>query len=146
MLSWFSGLLPVGSEAPGFILPDQEGAVFVLNLNRNKNVVLVFYPGDNTPVCTAQLCEIRDDWGKLQAAGVTVLGINPGAAEKHKGFRAKHSLPFPLLVDNGKRVAKLYHCDGPIVRRTVYVIGKGGKIAFAKRGKPPVSEILGAIS
>lgn len=145
MFSWFSDPLPVGSDAPPFILPDQDGDVFVLNLNRNKVVVLVFYPADDTPVCTAQLCELRDDWSKLQEKGCFVAGINPGQASSHGGFRKKHGLPFPLLVDNGKRVAKLYNCDGIAVRRTVYVIGKDGKIKFAKRGKPSVSEILSAI-
>lgn len=145
MLSWFSDPLPVGSDAPPFILPDQDGAVFVLNLNRSKNVVLVFYPADDTPVCTAQLCEMRDDWSKLQEKNCIVLGINPGNASSHGGFRKKHDLPFPLLVDNGKRVSKMYNCDGLAVRRTVYVVGRDGKIKFAKRGKPSVSEILNAI-
>lgn len=145
MLSWFSDPLPVGSTAPPFILPDQDGNVFVLNLNRNKAVVLVFYPADDTPVCTSQLCELRDDWSKLQEKGCFVAGVNPGNASSHTSFRAKHSLPYPLLVDNGKRVAKMYKCDGIAVRRTVYVIGRGGKILFAKRGKPSVNEILSVI-
>jgi peroxiredoxin Q/BCP len=145
MLSWFADPLPVGSEAPPFILPDQDGTVFVLNLNRNKNVVLVFYPADDTPVCTAQLCEFRDGWQKVRDKGGYVVGINPGAASKHTGFRAKHNLPFPLLVDNGRRVAKMYKCDGPVVRRTVYVVGRNGRILYAKRGKPSLDEILAAI-
>ncbi len=145
MLSWFADLLPVGSGAPAFLLPDQQGDVFVLNLNRNKNIVLVFYPADNTPVCTAQLCEMRDNWQKVRDKGALIVGINPGAADSHGGFRKKHDLPFPLLVDNGKRVAKMYHCDGIVVRRTVYVVGRDGKILFAKRGKPAVDEILAAI-
>jgi peroxiredoxin Q/BCP len=146
MISWFASPLPVGSTAPPFILPDQDGAVFVLNLNRNKIVVLVFYPADDTPVCTAQFCALRDDWSKLQEKGCLVIGVNPGSASAHARFRDKHGLPFPLLVDNGKRIAKLYHCDGPAVRRTVYVIGKDGKIKYAQRGKPSAAEILSAIS
>lgn len=142
MLSWFADPLAVGSEAPPFILPDQEGTVFVLNLNRSKNVVLVFYPADDTPVCTAQLCELRDDWQKVRDRGGYVVGINPGAAGSHGNFRNKHNLPFPLLVDSGRRVAKLYKCDGPVVRRTVYVVGRDGRIMYAKRGKPSVDEIL----
>jgi peroxiredoxin Q/BCP len=145
MFSWFEKPLPVGSPAPPFILPDEDGSVWVLNLNRNKYMVLVFYPADDTPVCTAQLCEFRDAWEKLRAKGAFVLGINPGSAESHKAFKEKHKLPFPVLVDNGKRVAKLYKCGGPVVKRTVYVIGKDGTILFAERGKPSVEQILKAI-
>jgi peroxiredoxin Q/BCP len=145
MLSWLSKPLKVGSDAPPFLLPDEEGTVFILNLHRNKYVVLIFYPGDDTPVCTKQMCEVRDNWEKLQARGVYVVGINPQAAESHGEFRKKHKLPFPLLVDNGKRVSKLYNAGGLIVRRTVYVIGKDGKIRMARRGRPSVEEILAAI-
>jgi len=145
MFSWFQPPLPAGSVAPPFILPDQEGSVWVLNLNRNKVVVLVFYPADDTPTCTKQLCELRDSWDRIQAKGAFVMGINPGSAESHRAFKEKHQLPFPVLVDNAKRVAKLYHCGGLVVRRTVYVIGKDGRILYSKRGKPSVDEILAAI-
>ena len=146
MLSWFSRPLAPGSEAPSFIAPDQEGSVFVLNQQRNKYVVLVFYPGDDTAVCTKQLCELRDNWDAISARGACVVGLNPQSESSHTGFRDKHQLPFPLLVDHGKRIARLYRCDGPIVRRTVYVVGKDGNILYARRGKPSVSEILAAIS
>lgn len=145
MFSWFQDPLPVGSAAPPFILPDEEGSVFVLNLNRNKFVVLVFYPGDDTSICTEQLCEFRDQWEPLRAKGAYVVGINPAGADSHKSFRKKHAFPYPLLVDNAKRVAKLYNCDGPAVKRTVYVIGRDGKILYSKRGKPPIADILAAI-
>lgn len=145
MFSLLQKPLPVGSPAPPFLLPDEEGAVWVLNLNRNKYVVLVFYPADDTPTCTAQLCEVRDAWEKVKAKGTLVLGVNPGTAESHKAFKQKHKLPFPILVDNAKRVAKMYNCGGLIVKRTVYVIGKDGKILFAERGKPSMDAILAAI-
>ena len=119
--------------------------MFVLNLHRNKYVVLIFYPADDTPTCTAQLCELRDNWDRVKARGGHVVALNPGNGESHTGFRKKHDLPFSLLVDHGKRVAAMYHCDGPIVRRTVYIVGTDGKILFAKRGKPSVDEILAAI-
>jgi len=145
MVSWFSKPLTVGSAAPPFLLPDEEGTVFVLNLHRNKYVVLIFYPGDDTPICTKQMCEVRDNWEKLKAKGVHVVGINPQAAESHGEFRRKHRLPFPLLVDSGKRVARLYNAAGLAVRRTVYVIGKDGRILMGRRGRPSVEEILAAI-
>lgn len=141
----FTKPLPVGSTAPPFTLPDEEGNVFVLNLNRNKYVVLIFYPGDNTYICTKQLCELRDSWEQIRKAGGFVVGVNPADAGKHKAFKSEHQFPFPLLVDNGKRVAKMYKCGGLVVNRTVYVVGKDGKILFSKRGRPSVSEILAAI-
>ncbi|MCC6585509.1 MAG: peroxiredoxin [Bryobacterales bacterium] len=145
MLSLLQKPLPVGSPAPPFILPDEEGTVWVLNLNRNKYIVLVFYPADDTPTCTTQLCELRDNWDKLKAKGALVLGVNPGTAESHKAFKDKHKLPFPVLVDNGKRIAKMYNSGGLVVKRTVYVISKDGRILFAQRGKPSVDAILAAI-
>jgi peroxiredoxin Q/BCP len=145
MLSWFAKPLPVGSPAPPFISLDEEGSAFVLNQQRNKYVILVFYPGDDTPVCTRQLCEFRDQWSRIRERGGFVVGVNPRGESSHAGFKKKHNLPFPLLVDNGNRIARLYHCNGPIVRRTVYVIGKDGTILYGKRGKPSVDEILTAL-
>ena len=145
MFGLFSKPLPVGSPAPPFILPDQEGRVFVLNMQRNKHVVLVFYPSDHTPTCTRQLCELRDDWERISQRGVCVVGINPGDEASHRSFKDKLQLPFPLLVDYEKRVAALYGCGGLIVKRTVYVVGPDGNIAYARRGKPSAGEILAAI-
>ncbi len=71
-----------------------------------------------------------------------VYGVNPGSAESHRAFREKHHLPYALLVDEGKRVAKLYNADGVIVKRTVYLIGKDGKIRFGQRGMPRPAEVL----
>ena len=144
-MSFFSKPLSPGSAAPPFILPDENGDVFVLNQNRARYVVLVFYPRDNTTVCTAQLCELRDNWERLRARTAIVVGMNPGDAGSHSSFKKEHSYPFPLLVDSGQRVAKLYNAGGLLARRTVYVVGTDGRIVFAKRGKPSVDEILAAI-
>ena len=147
MFSWlFSNALKPGTPAPPFICRDEQGSVFVLNQQRGKNVVLIFYPGDDTPVCTRQLCEFRDNWERLKTHNTTVYGVNPSGAERHAAFRKKHEFPFPLLVDDSQRVAKLYNASGLIVKRTVYVIDKDGVIRFAKRGKPPVDEIVAALS
>ncbi|MBM3774180.1 MAG: peroxiredoxin [Acidobacteria bacterium] len=149
MLSWFAPLLPVGSPAPPFRLPDERGREVTLDEFDNRAVVLVFYPGDDTPVCRRQLCEFRDNWGVLEARGVAVLGVNPRGAASHARFREKSGFPFPLLVDAGQKAARLYHASGPFVRRTVYLIGPGSgpgrRILFARRGKPAPGEVLAAL-
>jgi peroxiredoxin Q/BCP len=145
MFSWlFSNPLAVGETAPDFSLPDQDGKTVSLAALRGKNVVLVFYPADETTVCTKQLCEFRDSWTQAQARDAVVFGVNPAGAKKHAAFREHHKLPFPLLVDSGQEVAEKYHANGLIVKRTVYLIGKNGKIRFASRGKPLPSEVLQA--
>jgi len=145
MLSWlFSEPLPVGQEAPDFTLRDQDGNPVSLAALRGKNVVLVFYPADETTICTRQLCEFRDNWTLAQLKDAVVLGINPADEAMHARFRANHSFPFPLLADPGQLVGKAYRTNGLIVKRTVYLIGKSGKIRYAKRGKPVPEEVLAA--
>jgi peroxiredoxin Q/BCP len=145
MLNWlFSDPLPVGSQAPDFETADDAGHPVKLSALKGKNVVLVFYPGDNTPVCTAQLCEFRDRWEQAEQRNVVVYGVNPRGAASHAGFRAKQHLPFPLLVDEGQKIGEAYHTNGLIVKRTVYLIGPDGTVRYARRGKPPVQEVLAA--
>ncbi len=145
MFSWlFSEPLRVGDEAPDFALPDQDGGMVSLAGLRGKNVVLVFYPADETMVCTKQLCEFRDSWAAAQARDALVFGVNPAGAAKHSAFRSHHRFPFPLLVDSGQQVAARYRANGLIVKRTVYLIGKSGKIRYARRGKPDPNEVLAA--
>lgn len=145
MLSWlFSDPLPVGSKAPDFSLPDETGATVSLASLRGKNVVLVFYPGDDTSTCTRQLCEFRDHWQQADARNVSVYGVNPQGAGKHRNFRVKYNFPFPLLVDKGQQIGRLYHTSGLIVKRTVYLIGPDGTILYARRGKPTPEEVLAA--
>jgi peroxiredoxin Q/BCP len=144
-MSWLSSdPLPVGAQAPDFSLPDDSGRIVTLCGLKGKNVVLVFYPGDDTPGCTRQLCQFRDDWDTVRKHGVEVFGVNPQSAAKHARFREKYHFPFPLLVDQGKAVAKLYKASGIIVKRTVYLIGPDGVIRFAQRGKPNPSDVLAA--
>jgi thioredoxin-dependent peroxiredoxin len=144
MLGWlFSEPLPVGTAAPDFTLPDDTGRPVRLSDLRGHDVVLVFYPGDDTPTCTKQLCEFRDGWGEAQARGTAVFGVNPWSRERHEKFRRKFGLPFPLLVDRGQKVATLYHANGVWIKRTVYRIGPDGVIRFARRGMPSPGEVLG---
>jgi peroxiredoxin Q/BCP len=145
MLSWlFSDPLPVGSQAPEFSAPDETGRTVTLSALRGRSVVLVFYPGDDTPGCTKQLCQFRDDWEQARTRGIEVFGVNPQNAEKHARFRRKFGFPFPLIVDKGRQIAKLYHASGIIVKRTVYLIGPDGVIRFARRGMPAPAEVLAA--
>ncbi|HJT87441.1 MAG TPA: peroxiredoxin [Bryobacteraceae bacterium] len=145
MLSWlFSDPLTPGAVAPEFSLPDDSGGMVSLSGLRGHNIVLVFYPGDDTPGCTRQLCAFRDAWTAAREHDVRLFGVNPQGAGKHGRFRRKFQFPFPLLVDKGQKVAALYHANGIIVKRTVYLIGRDGRIRFARRGMPRPSEVLGA--
>ncbi len=145
MLSWlFSDPLPLGAPAPDFETRDQSGRTVKLSALRGKNVVLVFYPGDNTSVCTAQLCEFRDRWEQAKHRNVLVFGVNPAGETSHTRFHDKYNFPFPLLVDSGQKIGAAYHANGLIVKRTVYLIGPDGVIRYASRGKPAVAEVLAA--
>lgn len=143
MLSWlWSDPLPAGTPAPEFSANDDSGRTVTLSGLRGRHVVLVFYPGDDTPGCTKQLCDFRDRWEQARSKGVEVFGVNPQSGEKHTKFRNKFNFPFPLLVDEGRRIAKLYNTDGLIIKRTVYLIGPDGIIRFAQRGMPSPAEVL----
>ena len=85
---------------------------------------------------------MRDNWKAVRSATAQVLGINPQGTRSHKEFREKYKFPFPLLVDHGQKVAGLYHANGLIVKRTVYLIDGNGIIRFARRGMPSPSEVL----
>lgn len=139
-------ILPVGVPAPQFTLQDETGnSVRLADYFGKRDVVLVFYPGDNTPGCTKQLCGIRDDWSKFKAKNVAVFGVNPADAASHMSFLKKFTFPFPLLVDNGQKVAGEYGCKGTnYLQRTVYGIDKHGFIVFAQRGMPTTEQILSA--
>jgi thioredoxin-dependent peroxiredoxin len=145
--SWlFETPLGVGIEAPDFCLDDQDGKPIRISAFRGRShVILVFYPGDATNLCTKQLCELRDAWSELISKDCAVLGINPQSAESHRKFIESQHYPFPLLVDKGQTVAKLYHASGLIIRRTVYLIDKEGVIRFAERGKPNKESVLAAL-
>jgi peroxiredoxin Q/BCP len=147
MFSLFAKLLAVGTMAPEFTLLDDAGrSVNLASFRGRAPVVLVFYPMDETPGCRKQLCEIRDNWKEFERRGVAVFGVNPGSASSHKKFRDNHRMPFPLLVDEGQKVARAYAASGIVVRRTVYAIGRDGRIAFAERGKPEPARVLAALS
>jgi len=105
----------------------------------------VFYPADDTAVCTKQLCEFRDSWAEVSSKNAVVFGVNPAPPARHGKFQKKHSLPFPLLFDKGQKIARAYNSAFSFApRRTVYLIGPDGIIRYASRGKPAPSEVLTA--
>ena len=140
-------LLNIGSKAPEFTLVASNGdTVRLSDFTEKNNVVLVFYPGDETPGCTRQLCAIRNDYEKFEAKDTKVFGVNPANIDSHKKFVKSQGYQFSLLVDERLNTAKKYGCDGwPMLKRTVYAIDKHGKIVFAQRGMPTDDEILKAI-
>jgi peroxiredoxin Q/BCP len=146
MLDWLLGApLEVGTAAPLFSAPDQDGRLVSLASLRGKNVILVFYPADDTAVCTQQLCEFRDSWASVSAKNAVVFGVNPAKPARHARFRDKHRLPFPLLSDEGQKIARAYRSAFSFApRRTVYLIGPDGVIRYARRGKPAPQEVLAA--
>src|SRR5436305_464704 len=113
-------MLRVGEPAPDFDLEDENGHRVRLSDYRGKSaVVLMFYPADNTPGCTKQLCTARDDYDKYVAAGVAVFGVNPGSAGTHKKFAEKHGFKTPLLLDAGGKVSRAYDALMPIPMLTL---------------------------
>jgi len=100
--------LKVGDKAPGFTSVDQNGAEVKLEDFKGKRVVIYFYPKDNTPGCTAQACNIRDNYGAIQDAGISILGVSADSEKKHQNFIEKFDLPFPLLADTEKELINLY--------------------------------------
>jgi peroxiredoxin Q/BCP len=142
-----SGLIPVGEVAPDFEATDHQGRnVRLGELLKGGRVVLVFYPKDNTPVCTQQLCALRDDWSKFQERKVSVLGINPAGKDSHAAFASKHGFPFPVLVDQDSRIAAAYGAGGMLfTKRTVYVIDRDGKVLLAEGGVVPHDRIFAAL-
>lgn len=104
--------LQAGESAPSFALEDQDGNVHRLEDYAGRNVVLYFYPRDETPGCTTEACQFRDEHSAIEAAGAVVLGVSRDDAESHRAFREHHDLPFPLLVDADAAVASTYGAWG----------------------------------
>jgi len=142
-----AAMLKPGDTAPLFTLPAHNGdTVSLASFKGEKFVVLVFYPGDQTPGCTKQLCELRDNYAMLQQGNAVVFGLNQAGGVSHGKFIDKYDLPFPLLIDEGSRVAALYRCKGKLMtERTVYVVDPQGAIVFAQRGMPSTAEIRESI-
>ena len=147
----------VGSTAPDFELPDETGARRRLSEFRGRPVILYFYPKDDTPGCTKEACNFRDDYSEYLKRGVTILGVSPDTIESHVKFKQKYGLPFPLLADVGHKVCSMYgawgtkHFAGRTydgVLRTTFTIDRAGKISrIFEKVRPPEhsAEILEAL-
>jgi len=121
----------LGSPAPDFSLPDGDGNDWRLSDHRGKVVVLLFYPGDETPICTKQMCSVRDRWEDYVATGAEVVGISTDSVESHQKFAEHHQLPLRLLSDRDGHVSELYNARSLIpgkVARSVFVIDPKGNI------------------
>lgn len=124
-------MLKVNDKAPLFVLPDDQGGKFNLAEQTGRKVLLVFYPGDDTPVCTKQLCDYRDGVEAFAGLGVEVVGISNDSAQSHRRFREKHGLPFTLLTDADLEVAAMYDSKGMLgMKRSVFLIDEQGVIRY----------------
>jgi peroxiredoxin Q/BCP len=124
----------LGSPAPDFSLPDGDGNDWRLSDHRGKVVVLLFYPGDETPICTKQMCSVRDRWEDYVATGAEVVGISTDSVESHQKFAEHHQLPLRLLSDRDGHVSQLYNARSLIpgkVARSVFVIDPKGILRHA---------------
>jgi peroxiredoxin Q/BCP len=143
----------VGASAPDFTLKDGEGRDWRLADQRGKTVVLLFYPGDETPVCTRQMCSVRDRWEDYKATGAEVVGISTDSVESHRKFAEHHSLPLRLLSDPDSRVAALFGARSWLpgrAARAVVVIDSEGRVRHNKAQalslfRPKDDEVLDAI-
>jgi peroxiredoxin Q/BCP len=124
----------IGTAAPDISLPDSDGKQWRLLDQRGKVVVLLFYPGDETPICTRQMCSVRDRWEDYLATGAEVVGISTDSIESHKKFAEHHDLPLRLLSDADGQASNLYGARSLIpgkVARSVFVIDARGILRYS---------------
>ena len=146
--------LKEGDKAPAFSGKDQNGNKLSLADFKGKKVVLYFYPEDDTPTCTIQACNLRDNYGALKQAGFEVIGVSPDDEKKHKKFEAKFNLPFTLIADSKRAIIEKYGVWGQKVmfgheymgvHRTTFVIDEKGiirKIFLRPKNKQHAEEII----
>ncbi len=141
----------IGQRAPDFELKDQNGETWKLSSNERKVVALIFYPRDETPVCTKQMCSMRDRWMDYQETGAEVVAISVGTEESHKEFAEHHDLPQRLLADERGEVTRLYKVKSLLggSQRAVIVIDGAGVIHYRKSVlpifRPDDDEVITAI-
>ncbi|GAB2830276.1 peroxiredoxin [Ferruginibacter profundus] len=145
-----------GQKAPAFKGKDQDGNTVSLADYKGKKVVLYFYPEDDTPTCTVQACNLRDNFGLLKKKGIVVLGVSPDEEKKHKKFETKYKLPFTLIADADHTIIDKYGVWGEKqmygrtymgLHRTTFLIDEKGivkKIFLKPKSKQHTEEILNA--
>jgi thioredoxin-dependent peroxiredoxin len=149
--------IQTGSPAPQFSLPDETGAIRSLSDFEGQTIILYFYPKDDTPGCTTEACNFRDDYSAFEQAGVTILGVSPDSPKSHAKFKEKFNLPFSLLADEQHEVCEQFGVWGPKkfmgreymgVARTTFVIGPDGRVKKIFENVKPAdhsTEVLAAV-
>ncbi len=129
--------LKAGDNAPEFETKDQDGNLIKLSDFKGKKLVLFFYPKASTPGCTAEACNLRDNWERFQQKGYAIVGVSADSEKRQQNFKNKYELPFPLLADEDKKVINAYGVWGPKkfmgkeydgIHRTTFIIDENGKI------------------
>lgn len=150
--------IQAGINAPDFTLADENGVPHTLSSYRGNPVILYFYPKDDTPGCTQEACNFRDDYSAYQQAGATILGVSPDDPKSHAKFKKKFDLPYTLLADEGHHIAELYEVWGPKkfmgkeydgIYRTTFIINSSGSIIKVFENVKPAEhskEILAAFN
>lgn len=150
--------LKEGDTAPDFEGITEDGSSIKLSDFRGKKLILFFYPKDNTPTCTTEVCNLRDNFDLLLSKGLYLVGISPDSPQKHQNFIKKYTLPFPLIADQGKTIIKNYGVWGPKlmfgnlldgVYRTTFVINEQGviqKIISDVTARNHAAQILSALN
>jgi len=148
--------ISAGIPAPEFELYDDISTLRKLSDYRGKNVVLYFYPKDDTPGCTTEACNFRDDYSAYEKAGIVILGVSPDSVKSHVKFKQKFDLPFPLLADEGHKICDAYEVWGPkkfmgksyegVLRTTFLIDGNGNIIKVFENVRPAQhsAEVLSA--
>ena len=151
-------MIEEGTPAPDFELTSDDGDTVKLSALRGRQVVLYFYPKDDTPGCTTQACGIRDAYGEFERAGAVVLGVSPDDESSHVKFREKYELPFTLLADTDHAVAERYGAWGEKkfagksymgVKRSTFVIGEDGTVKAVMHDVKPAThadDVLAALA
>jgi len=149
--------IPAGTPAPDFEMLDDTNVKRKLSDFRGRKVILYFYPADDTPGCTKEACNFRDDYSAYEKANVVILGVSPDDVKSHVKFKKKFQLPFPLLVDEGHKVCDMYGVWGPKkfmgkayegVLRTTFLIDENGTIVKVFENVRPAehsAEVLEAL-
>lgn len=147
-------MVSTGEQAPEFRLEADDGSSFSLAHARGEKLLLVFYPGDDTPVCTRQLCDYRDGVEEFRGLGVRVIGISPDSPASHRAFKARHDLPFTLLSDPELAVAAAWGARGLLgMKRAVFLVDEEGRVAWAhverlalfRRSRAELLEVIGGL-